>query len=90
MSSDPEIRPYKFRENALLVAVGLLAHAPLWYQLPRWAQGLDPTFVHPMRIERSPFPLLLYMAEVHPVIWMAVMVVVFIRLCRNYGWRLEK
>jgi hypothetical protein len=77
-------------ENSLLVAAGMLAHAPLWYQLPRWAQGLDPTYVAPLRIERSPFPLVLYMSEVHPLIWIAIMVAVFIRLCRNYGWRLEK
>ena len=79
----------KFMENSLLVAVGLLAHAPLWFQLPRWAKGLDPTFVHPSWIERSPFALVLYMAEVHPIIWMAVMVLVFMRICRNYGWRLD-
>jgi hypothetical protein len=90
MNSEPDVRPNKFRENALLVAVGLLAHAPLWHQLPRWVQGLDPTFVHPLRIEHSPFPLVLYMAEVPSVIWVAIMVAVFIRLCRNYGWRLEK
>jgi hypothetical protein len=62
----------------------------LWYQLPRWAKGLDPTFVHPSLIAQSPFPLVLYMAEIHPVIWMAVMVTVFIRICRNYGWRLQR
>jgi hypothetical protein len=90
MSTDPEIRRPKYLENSLLVAAGMLAHAPLWYQLPRMTQGLDPTFVHPLRIERSPFPLLLYMAEIHPYIWMAIMVIVFIRLCRNYGWRLER
>jgi hypothetical protein len=90
MSSDPERRPPKYLENALLVVAFLLAHAPLWYQLPRWAQGLDPTFVHPLWIERSPFPLVLYMAKVHPVVWMVIMVAIFIRVFRNYGWRLER
>jgi hypothetical protein len=90
MSAESEHRPAKFLENSLLVLTGLLAHAPLWYQLPRWTRGLDPTFVHPSLIERSPFPIVLYMAKVHPVIWMAVMVIMFIRICRNYGWGLER
>jgi len=90
MSTEPDPQKPKYMENLLLVAAGMLAHAPLWYQLPRWASGLDPTFVHPLRIQRSPFPLVLYMAQIHPVIWMAIMVVVFIRICRNYGWRLER
>ena len=90
MTTEPECRRPKYLENSLLVAAAMLAQAPLWYQLPRWTKGLDPTFVHPSWIDRSPFPLVLYMAEVHPVIWMAVMDVVFIRICRNYGWRLER
>ena len=90
MSIESKPRPPKFLENSLLVAAAMLAQAPLWYQLPRWTKGLDPTFVHPSWIERSPFPVVLYMAEVHPVIWMAIMVVIFIRICRNYGWRLER
>ena len=90
MNTQPDIRKPKYLENSLLVVAGMLAHAPLWYQLPRWAKGLDPTFVHPKWIEHSPFPLLFYMAEVHPLIWMSIVVVVFIRICRNYGWRLEK
>ena len=84
-----ESRPPKFLENSLLVVAGLLAHMPLYYQLPRWANGLDPTFVHPSWIERSSFPFVLHMAAVHPLIWIAVTIAVFIRLCRNYGWRLE-
>ncbi len=40
MSTDPERRPPKFLENSLLVVEFMLAHAPLWYQLPRWAQVL--------------------------------------------------
>jgi hypothetical protein len=85
-----ESRPPKFLENSLLVVAGLLAHAPLYYQLPRWRDGLDPTFVHQRWIEQSPFPLLLHMAAVHPLVWIAITVVIFIRLCRNYGWRLSK
>ena len=34
------LRP-KFLENSLLVVAGLPAHAPLYYQLPRWANALD-------------------------------------------------
>ncbi len=90
MSAEPEIRKPKYVENSLLVVAAMLAHAPLWYQVPRWAKGLDPTFVHPTWIERSPFPLLFYMAEVHPVIWMGIMALVFIRICHNYGWKLER
>jgi hypothetical protein len=90
MSTESERPAPKFVENSLLVAAGVVAHAPLWYQLPRWTKGLDPTFVHPSWIERSPFPLVLYMSEIQPVIWMAIMVVIFIRICRNYGWRLER
>jgi hypothetical protein len=80
----------KLVENSLLVFAGLLAHAPLYYQLPRWACGLDPTFVHPRWIEQSPFPLVFHMAAVHPLIWIALLIVIFIRICWNYGWRLGK
>ena len=95
MAGDPspfsrQTRRPKFLENSLLVVAGLLAHVPLYYQLPRWANGLDPTFVHPSWVERSSFPLLLKMCAVHPFIWVCIIVLVFIRLCRNYGWRLEK
>jgi len=79
----------KFIENSLLVSVGLLAHMPLYFQLPRWANGLDPTFVHPAW--KANFNLLaLQMIAVHPLIWIAVIIAVFIRLCRNYGWTLAK
>ena len=74
----------------MLAFAGLLMHAPLYYQLPRWANGLDPTFVHPMRIEHSGFPLALYMARVHPVVWMSLIVLIFVRICYNYGWRLKR
>lgn len=90
MSGEYESRSPKFLENSLLFAAFMLAHAPLWYQLPRWAQGLDPTFVHPLWIQQSPFPLVLYMSKVHPIIWIVVLVMVFIRVFRNYGWRLER
>ena len=88
-SSEKTRRP-RFVENSLLVIAGLLAHAPLYFQLPRWANGLDPAFVHPSWIERSSFPLFLYMAKVHPLFWIAVLVAIFIRICRNYGWKLRK
>ena len=90
MSTETEHRSPKYFENSLLVVAGLLAQAPLWYQLPRWAQGLEPTFVHLKWIERSTFPLILYMARVHPLVWVAITVLIFIRICHNYGWRLQK
>ena len=91
MSIPPEqTRRPRFLENSLLVVAGLLAHAPLYYQMPRWANGLDPTFVHPSWIERSGFPLVLHMAAVHPLVWIAVTITIFIRNCRNYGWRLQR
>ncbi|HLH57346.1 MAG TPA: hypothetical protein VKY92_27455 [Verrucomicrobiae bacterium] len=80
----------KYLENSFLVVVGMLAHAPLWYQLPRSAEGLDPSFVHPNWIEHSPFPYLFWMVKVPSWIWMLIMALVFIRICRNYGWRLER
>ena len=85
-----QTRRPKFLENSLLVITGLLAHAPLYYQLPRWANGLDPTFVHPRWLEQSPYPLLLHMAAVQPLVWIAIIFAIFIRICRNYGWRLER
>lgn len=91
MSTSPQqARRPRFLENSLLVVAGLIGHAPLYYQLPRWANGLDPTFVHPSWIERSSFPLVFRMAAVHPLIWIAVTIAIFIRLCRNYGWRLRR
>jgi hypothetical protein len=91
MATDsPELgRSPKLLENTLLVCGGLIAYAPLYYQLPRWANGLDPTFVHPKWMAQSSYPILFHMAEVHPRFWIAVTIVIFIRLCRNYGWRLE-
>jgi hypothetical protein len=85
-----ESRPPKFLENSFLVVGGVIAQAPLIYQLPRWAYGLDPTFVHPRWIEESPFPFLFHLAAVHPLIWIAFSVIIFIRLCRNYGWSLSR
>jgi hypothetical protein len=91
MSTSPEqIRRPKFLENSILVIAGLLAQAPLCYQLPRWANGLDPTFVHPNWIAHSTFPLVLHMAAVHPLVWIAITVAIFGRICRNYGWNLGK
>src|SRR6185369_10006917 len=81
-----EMRPPKFVEDFLLIVAGMLAHAPLYYQLSRWANGLDPTFVHPKWIEASPFPFFFHMAKLHPLIWIVLTIVIFIRLCWNYGW----
>ncbi len=85
-SPEPARRP-KFLENALLLAAGLVAHIPLYYQLPRWANGLDPTFVHPRLIEHSLFPFVLHLAAIHPLVWICITVFIFIRICRNYGWK---
>jgi len=85
-----ESRPPKLLENSLLVVAGLLAHAPLYYQLPRWRDGLDPTFVHPRWIEQSTFPFFFHMAAVHPLVWISLTVIIFIRICWNYRWRLSK
>jgi len=80
----------KLLENFQLLLAALVAHAPLYYQLPRWANGLDPTFVHPSWIQLSPWPVVLYLAAVHPLIWIAILVALFVRICRNYGWKLER
>ena len=87
---DETPRPRKTFENWLLVVVGLVAHAPLYYQLPRWANGLDPTFVHPKWMAQSPFPIVLHMAAIHPIVWICIMALCFIRLCYNLGWKLER
>jgi hypothetical protein len=83
-------RPRKTVENWLLLLVGLLAHAPLYYQLPRWANGLDPIFVHPKLMAESKFPIVLHMAAIHPIVWICVTVLCFARLCYNFGWKLRR
>jgi len=91
MNHSPEPpKPPNLLVNSILIVVGLMAHMPLYYQLPRWANGLDPTFVHPQRFAESPFPAGLYLATVHPVIWMTLIALIFIRLCRSYGWRFSR
>jgi len=85
-----ESRPPKFLENGLLVLLGILCLGVLSYQLPRWVVGLDPTFVHPERISRSAMPLLLQLAAVSPVVWLALVVAAFARICGNYAWRLSR
>ena len=90
MTMQSDTSKSQFVENLILVIVGMLAHAPLWYQLPRSAEGLDPSFVHPKWIEHSPFPYLFWMVKVPAWIWMLVMGLAFVRICRNYGWKLER
>ncbi len=80
----------KLVENTLLLLAGLLVHAPLHYQLPRWAMGLDPTFVHPKWLAHSSFPFILQMAGVHPIVWIVLIIIIFARVCRNYGWKLVR
>lgn len=82
--------PARLFENGLLVLLGCLALSVFGYQLRRWAYGLEPDFVHPRWLETSPVPLLLRMATVHPLIWLALIIGSFARICRNYGWRLRK
>ena len=77
-------------ENLLLLLAGILTHAPLYYQLPRWAEGLDPTFVHHVRLEHSSFPFVLHMAAIHPLVWLAATIVIFIRICWNFGWTVRR
>jgi hypothetical protein len=79
----------KFLENTVLVALGLLANVVLMYQLPRWANDLDPTFVAPRLLERSGFPAFFHLVAIPPIFWIALVVLTFVRICRNYGWRLR-
>ena len=90
MNTKKSSKPRKTLENVLLLIVGLVAHTPLYYQLPRWANGLSPTFVYPNRIEQSPFPIVLYMSKIHPVVWMLIVILCFIRLCYNFRWSLKR
>jgi hypothetical protein len=85
-----ETRPPKFLENLLLLLAGLLAHLPLYYQLPRWGYGLDPTFVHPKWVGHSISPWAAHMVAVHPFVWICLTVLALVRLCHNYGWKLER
>ncbi|MCB1126379.1 MAG: hypothetical protein KDM81_07785 [Verrucomicrobiae bacterium] len=52
------------------------------------AVGLDPMFFHSKWLETSPVPFLLQLVNVHPAIWLAVIIGSFYRICRNYGWQL--
>lgn len=90
MKSHKPSKPRKTVENLLLLVVGLLADMPLYYQLPRWADGLSPTFVRPAQIAASSFPIVLYMSRIHPAIWIGLMILCFIRLCHNYRWSLTR
>lgn len=85
--SDHKIRAPRYAENSALFIVGALTVAALYYQLPRWATGLDPMFVHPSWVEQSPLPFLYDLAAVHPLVWTAVLALVCVRIFKNYGWR---
>jgi len=89
-TSPQQARHPKFLENTLLLVAGVIAQAPLHYQIPRWASGLDPTFVHPNWRAHSSFPFVLDMATVHPLFWIALTTAIFIRICANYGWKLQR
>ena len=80
----------RYFENSALVLVGVLAVAALYYQLPRWAIGLDPMFVHPSWPEQSPLPFVYDLAAVRPLIWVGVLALVFVRIFRNYGWSISR
>lgn len=83
-------RPPKYLENSLLVVASVVPLAVLSYQLPRWAGGLDPTYIRPHALAHSSFPALLKLAAIHPVVWICVLAAIFIRICWNYGWKLER
>ncbi len=51
---------------------------------------MDPTFVHPKRLAQSSLPFLLKLARIHPLIWIAIVILAFTRICWNYGWKLTK
>ena len=89
-TADHESRPPKYAENSALVLIGIASLAALYYQVPRWHIGLDPTFVHPSWIEQSPFPLFYYMAAVHPLAWAGILALVIVRIFSNYGWRVSR
>jgi hypothetical protein len=90
MSATAATTPPRFIENSLLFASGILVHAPLHYQVPRWLSGLDPTFVHQKMFAISSFPFVLQMAQIHPIVWLSLTSLIFWKICRNYGWRLER
>lgn len=91
MTSQPEEpRPPKYVENSLLVVIGVLAVGALYYQLPRWAEGLDPMFVHPSWVEQSPLPFVYSLAMVHPLAWIVALGIVTARILQNYGWSLSR
>ena len=73
-------------ENAMLLMLAVPPLVILAWQLPRWAQGRDPTFTHPILLARSGFPSLLELAAIHPAIRILVLVGIGARLCTNYGW----
>ena len=85
-----EYGDFKFGQNSLLVFLGILGLSVLSYQLPRWANGLDPTFVHPKSLAQSSLPFLLKLATIHPLVWIALVVASFARICSNYGWKLRR
>ncbi len=82
-------RPPTFLENSLLVVLALLSNAVLLYQLPRWAKGLDPTFVPQRIVQHTGFPVFWHLMSIHPLIWIAIIVLSFVMICRNYSWKLR-
>jgi hypothetical protein len=76
----------KIIENVVLLMLAVPPFMILGWQMPRWAQGLDPTFMHPNFLAWSSYPSVLRLAAVHPVIWMLALLAITVRLCRNYGW----
>jgi hypothetical protein len=85
-----EKQPYqpRFLENFILCCIGIMAVLPFGYQLARLRRGLDPTFVHSRWFEDSPFPFVLHLAAIHPMIWITVAMWTFWRIRKNYGWKL--
>ena len=80
----------KYAENSALIAVGVVALAGLYYQVPRLTAGLDPSFVHPSWVEESAFPLIYKTAAVPYWVWGIVLALVFVRIFRNYDWTISR
>ena len=50
-------------ENAVLLMLAVPPFMILGWQMPRWAQGLDPAFMHPNFLARSAYPSMLRLAR---------------------------
>ena len=79
--TEEQTRPPKLLENSFFMAAGLLVRAHFITKCRGWADGLDPTLVYPGTMAQSSFPLVLHMAKIHPMVWMLLTTVIFVRIC---------